>query len=298
MGMTIGQLAALSGLSVRTLRFYADAGVLPEAGRSTSGYRLFDADAVARARLLRTLRELGVGLDDVKRVLSAEAPLTDVAAAHARAIDAQIRMLRLQRAVLRAIARFTDPKELAHMTDLTTSTAQERRRILEAYLDAVFGDSASPVADRYRQGAPELPDDPTADQLAAWVELVALVRDPDYVQASRGMAERARTEPAEPDDAHFAVDAVVEHAGAAARDGINPRSPEALGVIERVEATAAGGGGSRTQVAERIDAFTDRRVFRYWKLVGIVNGWSESFMSDDGVDAWEWYAKALRAHAD
>jgi len=32
--MTIGQLAARTGLSVRTLRFYADAGVLPEAGRT------------------------------------------------------------------------------------------------------------------------------------------------------------------------------------------------------------------------------------------------------------------------
>ena len=63
MSMTIGQLAARTGLPVRTLRFYADAGVLPEAGRSDSGYRLFDADAVARARLVRTLRALGVGLE-------------------------------------------------------------------------------------------------------------------------------------------------------------------------------------------------------------------------------------------
>src|SRR5579862_3050714 len=73
--MTIGQLAARTGLSVRTLRFYADSGVLPESGRSDAGYRLFGADAVARARLVRTLRELGVGLDDVKRVLTAEMSL-------------------------------------------------------------------------------------------------------------------------------------------------------------------------------------------------------------------------------
>jgi len=103
-GMTIGQLAARTGLSVRTLRFYANAGVLPEAGRSEAGYRLFAADAVARARLVRTLRELGVGLEDVKRVLAAEVSLAEVATAHASAIDAQIRTLRLQLAVLRAVA--------------------------------------------------------------------------------------------------------------------------------------------------------------------------------------------------
>jgi DNA-binding transcriptional MerR regulator len=184
--MTIGQLSARTGLSVRTLRFYADAGVLPEAGRSESGYRLFGSDAVPRARLLRTLRELGVGLDDVKRVLAAEASLHDVAAAHARALDAQIRVLRLQRAVLRAVARSTRPEELERMTDLTTLTAEERHRILEEYFEAVFGDKPSPVADRLRMGAPELPDDPTATQVAAWVELAELLRDPDYVEPAVG----------------------------------------------------------------------------------------------------------------
>jgi DNA-binding transcriptional MerR regulator len=182
---------ASSGLSVRTLRFYADAGVLPEAARSESGYRLFASDAVPRARLVRTLRELGVGLADVKRVLAAEASLADVAAAHARALDAQIRTLRLQRAVLGAVARSTDPKELERMTDLTTLTtltAEERRRILGDYLDAVFGDHPSPAADRLRLGAPELPDDPTADQIVAWVELAELLRDPDYVEAGRRTA--------------------------------------------------------------------------------------------------------------
>lgn len=297
-GMTIGQLSARTGLSVRTLRFYADAGVLPEAGRSESGYRLFGSDAVARARLVRTLRELGVGLDDVKRVLAAEASLQDVAAAHARALDAQIRVLRLQRAVLRAVARSTRPEELERMTDLTTLTAEERRRVLEEYLDVVFGDEASPVADRLRMGAPELPDDPTAEQVAAWVELAELLRDPDYVEAGRRMAERARAEGATPDDGHVAVEAVGEHAGAAVRANVDPRSPEALAVIERVEALTPNDSDDRAQMAERLEAFTDARIFRYWTLVGIVNGWPQPPVTEDAADAWEWYAEALRAHAD
>jgi DNA-binding transcriptional MerR regulator len=295
--MTIGQLSARTGLSVRTLRFYADAGVLPEAGRSESGYRLFGFDAVARARLVRTLRELGVGLDDVKRVLAAETSLQDVAAAHARALDAQVRVLRLQRAVLRAVARSTRPEELERMTDLTTLTAEERRRILDDYLDAVFGDEPSPVADRLRMGAPELPDDPTADQVAAWVELAELLGDPDYVAASRRMVERARVEGSVPDDGHVAVEAVTKHAGAAVRAGVDPGSPEALAVIERVEAISSGDGGDRAQLAERLEAFTDRRAFRYWTLVGIVNGWPQPPVTEGSADAWEWYAKALRAHA-
>jgi DNA-binding transcriptional MerR regulator len=294
--MMIGQLAVRTGLPVRTLRFYADAGVLPEAGRSESGYRLFGAEAVARARLVRTLRELGIGLDDIKRVLAAEASLQDVAAAHACALDAQIRVLRVQRAVLRAVARSTRPEELERMTDLTTLTAEERRRILEDYLDAVFGGQPSPVADRLRIGAPELPDDPTADQVAAWVELAALLRDPGYIESSRRMAQRARAEGAQPDGGHAEIEAVAEHAGAAARAGVDPASPEALEVIERIEALTPHGGG-RAELAERLDSFMDRRVFRYWTLVGIVNGWERPPVTEDTADAWEWYAQALRAHA-
>ena len=274
--MTIGQLAARTGIPVRTLRFYADEGVLPEAERTEAGYRVFAPEAVPRARLVRTLRELGVGLEDVRRVLAAELSLADLAAAHAGAIDAQIRTLRLQRAVLRAVARSTDPEELQLMTDLTTLTAGERRRILDDYLDAVFGDHPSPVADRLRAGAPELPDDPTADQVAAWVELAQLLRDPDYIETSRRMAERGREQPATPDGGH---EAVSEHAGAAVKAGIDPASAEALSVVERIE------------------AFTDRRVIRYWALVAIVNGWPQNQSSQFSADAWEWYAAALRAHA-
>ncbi len=298
-GMTIGQLAARTGLSVRTLRFYADAGVLPEAGRSEAGYRLFAADAVARARLVRTLRELGVGLEDVKRVLAAEVSLAEVATAHASAIDAQIRTLRLRRAVLRAVARSTEPKELELMTDLTTLTAEERRRILDDYLDAVFDGEPNPVADRLRLGAPELPDDPSAEQVAAWVELVELLRDPHYIEASRQMVGQGRIETAEGDGAHLPVELLGELAAGAVSAGIDPASKDALAVIERVEASMAD-AGDRTALAERIGAFTDRRVFRYWELVGIINAWPDARRATNAgrADAWEWYAHALRMHPD
>jgi len=296
--MMIGQLAARTGLSVRTLRFYADAGVLPEDGRSASGYRLFGPEAVARARLIGTLRELGVGLDDIKRVLAAETSLADVVAEHARALDAQISLLRLQRAALRAFARSGDTKELQLMTDLTALTAEERRRIVEEYLDAVFGDAASAVADKIRMGIPELPEDPTSDQVAAWVELAAVLRDPDYVASSRRMAQRALAEGPAPDPAQFQVSqAVGEIAGPAARAGTGPASAEALAVVERLEALGPQPPEARAVAAERIEAFTDRRVGRYWTLVGIINGWQPDQAPADVTAAWEWYGQALRAHA-
>lgn len=44
---SIGDLARRSGLSVRTIRFYSDVGVVPVTARSASGYRLYDVEAVA-----------------------------------------------------------------------------------------------------------------------------------------------------------------------------------------------------------------------------------------------------------
>jgi hypothetical protein len=86
-------------------------------------------------------------------------------------------------------------------------------------------------------------------------------------------------------------------ADAAVRAGIDPASKEALAVIERVEASMTD-PGDRIALAERIDAFTDRRVFRYWELVGIINRWSNTRRSANAgrADAWEWYAQALRMH--
>lgn len=296
--MMIGQLAKSTGLSVRTLRFYADEGLLPVSGRTTAGYRVFSADAVARARLVRTLRELGVGLDDVRRVLDAEASLADVAVAHVGALDAQVRLIRLQQTVLRIFIQSHDLKELQLMTDLTALSTEERRRIVDEYLDAVFGDDPHAVAEKLRMGTPELPDDPTPDQVTAWVELVHLLRDPDFVESSRRMAQHALAEGPEPDVAQFEVGkAVGTLAGPAMRAGVDPGSPEALAIVEGIEALGSTPPEDRVTVADRIDAFIDRRVGRYWTLVGIINGRPPSAAPSDIIDSWEWYSRALRAHA-
>ena len=46
---SIGDLARRTRLSVRTIRFYSDSGVLPPADRSPAGYRRYGLEALARA---------------------------------------------------------------------------------------------------------------------------------------------------------------------------------------------------------------------------------------------------------
>jgi DNA-binding transcriptional MerR regulator len=63
--LTISELARRAGVSVRTIRFWSDEGLIPIARRSAAGYRLYDDEAVARLTLVHSLRELGLGLESV-----------------------------------------------------------------------------------------------------------------------------------------------------------------------------------------------------------------------------------------
>jgi DNA-binding transcriptional MerR regulator len=69
----IGELAALAGVTTRTIRHYHRIGLLPEPGRRPNGYRSYTLrDAVQLVRV-RRLTELGLNLDEVKDVLRDDA---------------------------------------------------------------------------------------------------------------------------------------------------------------------------------------------------------------------------------
>jgi DNA-binding transcriptional MerR regulator len=311
--ITIGALARLTGLPVRRLRFYSDSGLVAPAGRSEAGHRLYDDAAPARVELVRTLRELGVDLPTIRRVLDRELDVAGVARAHAAALDAQIRVLRLQRAVLQvAAARDTTPKEMKLMHDLARLGAEERRNIVSDFVDEVFeGLDAEPsIAARMRMATPELPDDPTTEQVEAWIELAGLVRDEDFRRRIRAMAERSSEERAAGGgtgvpaagaerDAHArAAAAVAERAGAALADGIDPASAAARPVVDDLAGVFAqlhgreDGREFRAWLAGTIEAFADRRAERYWTLLAIMNGRPQRTSS---TPAWEWLLAGLRA---
>lgn len=70
--LTIGQLAAYAGVTIRTVRHYHQVGLLPEPERDRSGYRSYDAAAVVRLIRIRTLAEAGVPLARVQELLDAD----------------------------------------------------------------------------------------------------------------------------------------------------------------------------------------------------------------------------------
>ena len=86
--ITISQLAAYAGVTVRAVRHYHQIGLLSEPERDHSGYRTYDAAAVVRLIRVRTLAEAGVPLARVRDLLDADPDTFSAATAE---IDGQLR---------------------------------------------------------------------------------------------------------------------------------------------------------------------------------------------------------------
>ena len=69
--LRIGELSARHGLSTATLRYYESLGLLGEAERSPSGYRLFNSDDEERLRFILRAKALNLSLDEIRSLLEA-----------------------------------------------------------------------------------------------------------------------------------------------------------------------------------------------------------------------------------
>jgi DNA-binding transcriptional MerR regulator len=136
-GFSIGRRAALTGLPVKTIRFYSDAGLLPPSGRTEAGHRRYTATDVARLQLVRTLRDLDVALDTVGRLLAGRRELSELLAAHVAALEARDQALHRQLAVVRAAAASPTPATLRRVHVLSRLEAAERGRLLDRFWDRV-----------------------------------------------------------------------------------------------------------------------------------------------------------------
>lgn len=68
--MRIGELATRSGLPVKTIRYYSDIGVLPEATRTPAGYRTYDDSALDRVAFVRAAQAIGLTLGEIRQILA------------------------------------------------------------------------------------------------------------------------------------------------------------------------------------------------------------------------------------
>lgn len=68
--MQIGEVATLTGLSLRTLRYYEEVGLVTPSARSAGGFRLYTAVDVERFELVKRMKPLDFSLEDMRGLLA------------------------------------------------------------------------------------------------------------------------------------------------------------------------------------------------------------------------------------
>ncbi|MEU1618301.1 MerR family transcriptional regulator [Streptomyces sp. NPDC005722] len=274
--LSIGELAARAGVSVKTVRFYSDRGLLPEAARSAGGHRRYAPGALARLRQIRALRALDLPVPEVARALEREDALEDAVAGHLRTLGSQLAALRWREAALRLLRDCT-AEERAERLELvgsvpvppsTDAMARFWRRWLQpARLPA-------PVLARVVDLAvPQPPDDPAPAQVLAFARLHA------FTSASCPPGAVHRLAPHRPDTGprpaalyeglHEAYELAAPHL-LADRD---PGAGEALDCFVTAHARSFGQRdtpGFRRRLSGMLAA--EPRIDRYWQLVGELRG--------------------------
>jgi hypothetical protein len=192
--------------------------------------------------------------------------------------------------VLRAVAkRGSSPKELEMVHELARMTEEERQAILDDFWAEVDeGLPASDTAAWMRKVRADLPDDPTPEQVEAWIEFVELVRDPDFRAKIRSMAVENFRMTEQGDDSKVVSEAwqtayeqALTKVTEAMAAGETPDSSVARRIVAdmRSALAAAIGRDDDADFATWLDhlyaTFADDRAERYWTLLGVINSWPE-----------------------
>lgn len=146
MSWSIVEVARHAGVSSRTLRHYDDVGLVPPAYVGSNGYRYYEQAQLLRLQEVLLLRELGLSLDAIRRVLEGTADRTAVLREHHAALLAERdRLDRLAGTVARTIGRkdgdVMGPEELFEGFDA------EKQRGYEADLVERYGDRVTEQID-------------------------------------------------------------------------------------------------------------------------------------------------------
>lgn len=113
--LTIGQLAKAAGVTTPTIRYYEEIGLLPKAGRSAAGQRIYAESELERLTFIRRCRDFGFSIDQVRVLaglsISADqdcSQVRDMAHAHLSEVRAKLDELKALETSLEAFAQRCD----------------------------------------------------------------------------------------------------------------------------------------------------------------------------------------------
>ncbi|MFC8537458.1 MerR family transcriptional regulator [Streptomyces sp. NPDC057249] len=273
---SIGELAAGTGLAVKTLRYYSDSGLLPVAERSSGGHRRYGPEAWERIGLIRRLRALGTPIAAIARIASGEQAVGDLVANELAAVQEQLTQLRWREATLRALDECPDGERLRRLEIL--ARVQRLPQARQSLTDHWYRELPAEMPKRrldlmVAMLSPEPPADPSPAAALAYAEIHVLVATPGFTRWTGDHAEEMRDAPA--------FYGEIDEAAALTAAAVGARLPPGPGaaVDAFVSAHARARGESDTPAFRRqLHALVSRssgfdpRLRRYWGLLDTVTG--------------------------
>ncbi|MFH9011671.1 MerR family transcriptional regulator [Streptomyces sp. NPDC017943] len=274
---SIGELAERAGVTVKTVRFYSDRGLLPESARSGGGHRRYGPEALERLRLIRSLRALDLSVPQVRRVVEdaggAGRVLEEAVASRLRELGSELTAMRWREAALRLVAECPAAERSERLRILgAVSTPPSTAPLVRFWRGWLPPRMPARVTAAFLEVAvPQPPDDPTPDQVLAFARLHAMTTSP--------CPSGRRPQP----DVHRVAGAggacllyaglieAFDLAGPQVRHDRAPHAGEALDAYVAAYARAYGCRDSREfrrLLAARLA--TEPRLDRYWELTAVL----------------------------
>ncbi len=108
--LTIGEASKLTGVPAKTIRYYEETGLIPQAERAENGYRLYEEKAIHLLKFVKRARDLGFSVHDVGNLLAlwandsrASSEVKALAKRHLEEIEVKISGLKVLRNTMRTL---------------------------------------------------------------------------------------------------------------------------------------------------------------------------------------------------
>ncbi len=293
---TIGEVARLTGVAVKTIRFYADSALLPPARTTEARYRLFSTGDIWRLQMIRVLRQFGFGLESIRAIMAGDLDLAETLDWQLAALDQQLNQLNRVRAILQQAKeqpknredRETSLRLLQQLGLALSDNSLERHRFLAGKLRAIVMGAvpAAPTEWQARLLASfdqiQFPAELNAEQARAWGELIQLLNDPTFTAeaqyANTHFMRRDRPPEFSLEWYNEQMFGLLNRAQSLADRNVSPGGAEGLALArDWAEFAAMTQGQAVTpEFLQELAGVTPRlfqkRVQRFWDLIALLSG--------------------------
>ncbi|WP_152395623.1 MerR family transcriptional regulator [Paenibacillus guangzhouensis] len=188
---SIGEVAKLTSATIKTIRYYDDIHLLPASHISPAGYRYYTQEDIWQLELILLLRYLGFKVQDIKRMLQNEIPVSTSINWQLGIIESQMSHLGQIRDILAQASRQDDANaQLNYLHDIAEiihKSTKQRQDLIASTLHASFIEPNVPqdwkehVLTTYIGFVPE-EHRLSEKQLSAWSQMNALLQDASFVE--------------------------------------------------------------------------------------------------------------------